>query len=365
MTLFGTVVLVFYIFGLYTKEHRNLKLKIPSKIIIAIFLSTLFITFLSYLLGGGQALGSATGRVILIGAFFIFTFWAMFWRILILNWIIRRTKGLYWLVLGRPHTLKKLWKNLASETHLGQFHALLPKEHLDKGHDFSVLGQWEDCSQWLHLNWTGIIVSEHTKLPDPISKELMAYRLNGGKVVDLAEFYEQVWMKVPIFYLKDSWFTIAHGFKLLHSSINLRIKRVIDIILSLFLLLVTTPIIILTAILIYLSNPKAPVIYTQTRMGERRREFLIYKFRSMQVHAEGDQWTSPNDSRITFIGKFIRPTRIDELPQLINVLKGNMSFIGPRPESLEIVKEAQDQIPYYHLRHLVKPWNHWMGSSPL
>ena len=183
----------------------------------------------------------------------------------------------------------------------------------------------------------------------------MMYRLRGGKVLDLAEFYEKVWLKVPVFDLEDSWFTRAHGFQILHSSVALRVKRILDITFSLTLLLLTTPLLLLTALLIYLTAPRSPVVYSQARVGEGGRPFRIYKFRSMRAQKNGSQWTSPNDSRITLIGKFIRPTRIDELPQLINVLKGDMSFIGPRPESLEIVKDIQDEVPYYDLRHLIKP----------
>ena len=149
---------------------------------------------------------------------------------------------------------------------------------------------------------------------------------------------------------------MVSGFELLHNPIGLRVKRILDIILSIFLLMTTAPLMLLTALLIYFTS-RGPAIYSQRRVGEGGREFIIYKFRSMVINAEdsGSPWTHLNDERITNIGKFIRLTRIDELPQVINVLKGEMSFIGPRPESTKIVRKFKSEIPYYELRHLVKP----------
>jgi exopolysaccharide biosynthesis polyprenyl glycosylphosphotransferase len=135
------------------------------------------------------------------------------------------------------------------------------------------------------------------------------------------------------------------------------VKRVFDLLVSLSLLTVTSPIMLITAILIKLES-HGPVFYRQERIGQHGRPFSIFKFRSMRADAEKDgrpQWARKNDDRITLIGRFIRRTRIDELPQVFNVFMGEMSFVGPRPERPYFVADLNRKIPYYGVRHIVKP----------
>jgi exopolysaccharide biosynthesis polyprenyl glycosylphosphotransferase len=134
------------------------------------------------------------------------------------------------------------------------------------------------------------------------------------------------------------------------------VKRLIDCTASITLLSFLAPLLIVTAIAIKLDSP-GPVLYRQRRIGFRGKNFEVFKFRSMMVDAEkdGPQYASANDSRITWVGRFIRKTRIDEIPQTINVLRGEMSFVGPRPERPEFVGELEKAIPQYHNRHIVKP----------
>ena len=133
-------------------------------------------------------------------------------------------------------------------------------------------------------------------------------------------------------------------------------KRIFDVVAGLGLLVFFAPLLALTAIVIRIDSP-GPVLYRQRRVGLNGRIFKIYKFRSMVVDAEksGAQWASKQDPRVTRVGRFIRKTRIDEIPQALNVLKGEMSFVGPRPERPEFVEQLENAIPNYHLRHLVKP----------
>lgn len=135
-----------------------------------------------------------------------------------------------------------------------------------------------------------------------------------------------------------------------------RIKRGLDIVLSLSLVLCLAPLLVLTAAAIKLDS-RGPVLYRQRRVGYGGREFEVFKFRSMieRAEADGPQYAALNDARITRVGRFIRKFRIDEIPQTINVLRGEMSFVGPRPERPEFVRELETEIPNYHCRHLVKP----------
>src|SRR5262249_8066691 len=156
--------------------------------------------------------------------------------------------------------------------------------------------------------------------------------------------------------LRASWLILAHGFDLLHHTVQLRAKRVIDLVLSFALMLVLSPLMLVTAIAIKLDT-RGPVFYSQTRTGLSGVTFRLYKFRTMVEDAEksGARWTKKDDPRITRVGRFLRSTRIDELPQLWNVLLGEMSFIGPRPERPDFNAALESAIPYYDLRHLVKP----------
>lgn len=188
------------------------------------------------------------------------------------------------------------------------------------------------------------------------SEELIACKMSGIEVVDLVSFLEKQTGKIDVKALHPSSLIFADGY--VQTVVKPLSKRLFDMLMSLMILLVSWPIMLLTALAIRIeSGFKGSVLYTQVRIGAGGRPFRIMKFRSMVENAEanGVQWAEENDARITKIGYFIRKTRIDELPQLFNVLKGNMSFVGPRPERPEFIKELAQKIPYYNLRHGLKP----------
>ena len=168
--------------------------------------------------------------------------------------------------------------------------------------------------------------------------------------------YERLAMRLPIDLIEDQWLLLADGFDLNVTGSMKRLKRIFDVVFSALLLVTTLPILLITAIAVRLESPGA-IVYTQRRVGLHNKEFTVYKIRSLRSDAENDGavWAQKNDARVTRIGKFIRKTRIDELPQLINVLKGDMSVIGPRPERMEFVQELEEKLPYYQVRHTVKP----------
>jgi len=186
-------------------------------------------------------------------------------------------------------------------------------------------------------------------------RELLECRVRGIPVTDLSGFYERVRGEVPIDSLKASWLIYGNGFE--QGSLRTLIKRGFDLLASSVLFFVTLPLMLVTALAIRLESP-GPVIYRQERVGRAGRPFTVLKFRSMRSDAEKDgiaRWASVGDPRVTRIGRFIRKTRIDELPQLLNVLRGEMSFVGPRPERPNFVAQLKEQIPFYDLRHSVKP----------
>lgn len=203
---------------------------------------------------------------------------------------------------------------------------------------------------------TMILLLPDAPIDSEIARDLLQAKLGGRMVVDIRSFYEHVVQRLPLSQINEEWLLLSEGFSLNTRGSLRRLKRALDVLISLFLLLPAAPIMLLTALIIRLESP-GPVIYRQERVGLHEKEFTVYKFRSMRVDAEknGAVWASANDSRVTRFGRFIRKVRIDELPQIWNILKGDMSFIGPRPERMAFVTHLKEQIPYYGLRHTVKP----------
>jgi sugar transferase (PEP-CTERM system associated) len=188
-------------------------------------------------------------------------------------------------------------------------------------------------------------------------KELLDCRLDGVEITELATFLERETGKVYLDILVPSWMIFGSGFR--RDIARLYSERAFDLLASLALLLVAAPFMLFTMLAIKFEDGfSAPILYGQPRVGYGGKVFRVLKFRSMRVDAEKDgkaRWAQANDDRITRVGRFIRKTRIDELPQLLNVLRGHMSFVGPRPERPEFVKQLSETIPYYEERHAVKP----------
>ena len=186
-------------------------------------------------------------------------------------------------------------------------------------------------------------------------EQLLRAKLSGVRVEDATTTYERLTGKILVDDLKPSWLIFSDGFRA--SRWTRFVKRMLDLALSVIGLVVAFPVMALTAIAIRLDSP-GPVLYSQERVGENGRVFRIYKFRSMRADAEkagAPIWAMDKDPRITRIGRFIRLTRLDELPQLWNVMNGDMSFVGPRPERPFFVEQLARQIPFYMQRHAVKP----------
>ena len=186
--------------------------------------------------------------------------------------------------------------------------------------------------------------------------KLLQYKLGGIQYYNYLEFYEIYENKLPVSNLSPKWFLENTGFEIYYNSFNLKAKRILDIIFALLIGVCVIPIMIIAAIIIKLES-KGPIFFIQERIGEGNKPFKIVKFRSMTTDAEkdGPKWATKNDNRVTKFGKFMRLTRIDELPQLWNVLRGEMSFVGPRPEREFFIKQLEKEIMYYNLRHTVKP----------
>jgi len=191
--------------------------------------------------------------------------------------------------------------------------------------------------------------------PQSYFEDLVAIKAMGIPIEDCHSFYERLASKIAVTDLPPEWIALSEGFR--RDRLILAAKRAIDVVVSFLGLILSTPLILLTAMAIKLES-RGPVFYRQERVGQNDRRFVLYKFRSMTEDAEaklGPVWASERDPRVTRVGAILRKIRIDEIPQMINVLKGEMSFVGPRPERAYFVERLKQNIPYYDLRHSVKP----------
>ena len=204
-----------------------------------------------------------------------------------------------------------------------------------------------------------IVVAIEDRRKNIPMRELLECKMHGVDVIDVVTFFERETGKIRLDQLHPSWLLFSDGFN--QGGMREFTKRSFDLVISMCLLLATWPLMLLTVIAIWLESGctfGVPVFFKQVRVGEGGRPFQVLKFRSMIVDAEKSgkaQWATKNDSRITRVGKLIRKIRVDELPQIFNVLRGDMSFVGPRPERPEFVVILSEKIGYYAERHHVKP----------
>ncbi|MEW6442107.1 MAG: TIGR03013 family XrtA/PEP-CTERM system glycosyltransferase [bacterium] len=228
----------------------------------------------------------------------------------------------------------------------GQAPHRLPVEHV------LALQEFPDKMKSIPVDRIVVAIGDRRgKLP---FEALLDCRFQGIQVEEDASFYESLTGKILLDNVRPSWFIFTEGFH--KSKLTLQLKRTSDILMAAAILLVTSPLMLLIALLIKLDS-KGPVIYQQDRVGEGWKDYTIYKFRSMIENAEarGAVWAEQDDPRVTRVGRFIRKYRIDELPQLLNVLKGDMSIVGPRPERRCFIQDLAREIPYYPQRLFVKP----------
>lgn len=200
-----------------------------------------------------------------------------------------------------------------------------------------------------------IVLDETSRdLPFAVSEKLMELHFSGVSTYTLDLFYEVYWRKIPLNHLNQTWL-FQEGFQIARDPIFEHAKRLSDIVFAIAGLIVTAPLSLACAAAIWLED-RGPILFVQPRVGKNRVPFSIRKFRTMKAGpATGDLYTRPNDARVTRVGRLLRAVRLDEIPQLWNVLRGDMSLIGPRAEWTRLVERYQKEIPCYNFRHLVKP----------
>lgn len=221
--------------------------------------------------------------------------------------------------------------------------------------ELQVIGGYEDLSNVVEQFsiHTIVVCVEDRRAGLPV-KALLDLKARGIDVIDGHQLFEEVSGRLSIDQLRPSALIFSTGFK--RRAGTMALKRIVDLVASTIGLLVLAPFLCLVALLIKVDSP-GPVFYRQMRVGLRGQPFMIWKFRSMHNEAErnGPRWAEKNDPRVSRIGRILRKTRLDEVPQLYNVMRGEMSLVGPRPERPVFVEELRNVIPYYDIRHTVRP----------
>ncbi len=221
--------------------------------------------------------------------------------------------------------------------------------------DTDVLGTYDQLDEfvWQHEVGTVLVCTEDRRSVLPVNR-LLALKAAGVEIVDGHRFYEDQCGRLSIDSLRPSALIFSGGFR--SGFVTKVLKRAMDIVVACSGLIVSSPLLLLIAALIKIDS-HGPVFYRQMRIGLRGQPYMIMKFRSMREDAEknGPRWAVENDPRVSSMGRILRKSRLDELPQLLNVLRGEMSLVGPRPERPVFVQQLKEIIPYYEIRHTVKP----------
>ena len=329
MQIYSVGVFMFICLGLYLSD--NMKFDIPHYKIDKFFV-TLFINLFFFMIWF-----ILTWDFWVIPMFFMFTAIQVIISIYLISITFKRIKTT---VYGSGEMKRRVLSSLIRK----------------KEYEFVNIDDLHKIETFVKENKISYVILAKLHLSEEEINTILKIRMNGVEVKSYFDYMQEETYKIDVELINNEWLLYGYGFKILHSPIHNRIKRIFDISMAVVIGILTSPIMLIAALIVKLESP-GPVIYSQARVGEHNVEFNVHKFRSMRNDAEKDgaKWAVKNDPRVTKFGNFMRKTRIDELPQLLNVLKGEMSFIGPRPERMVFIKDLEKVIPYYNLRHLVKP----------
>lgn len=350
-----TYTVSFYYFNLYMPDMYRPSRIMFMRLVTAVFVANIALFSIFYL-----APSLKTWRGMLLANTILLPVVILLWRTLIAKTLLVDLPKKRVLIIGSGDLAKKIGGTIYQHPDYGfglvgfidDDPSRLGVSIINPG----IVGGYGDIARIADTQNIDMII---VALPDRRSKlpmsALLDCKLKGVAVEEGETFNERMTGQIPLDHLKPSWMVFSDGFKSLRSRKIL--KRTLDLTAAAICLVISAPLMLLTAVIIKLES-KGPIIFKQLRVGENGREYNIYKFRSMRADAEsssGPVWAVKKDDRVTKVGRFIRKTRIDELPQLINVLKGDMSFVGPRPERPFFVAQLKESIPYYEIRTVVKP----------
>ena len=342
--IFAVWVIVFYIAGLYDLKSLKNDLEFETRFWYTLVANCLIAVLFFYLI---PSFG-ITPKTNLVIFFLIFGGLNYVWR-QIYNLILNKSKAMNrLLIIGGNKITEEIAEKIGTNPQLGYTIKHWMKEGLiDK--DFDHLAEIIIAN-----GITTLVIPAHLKKDLKSARLIYKTLVLGIEVIDLAKLYEIIFQKVPLAELEEVWF--LENLEKRHRIYEM-ISHPLEILFALILVVVLLPLMIIIALLIKLTS-KGSAFFSQRRLGKNGAEFTIWKFRTMRTDAEkdGPQWANyTNDNRTTWIGNILRNSHLDELPQLYNILKGELSFVGPRPERPEFVSKLRKELPYYDLRHLTKP----------
>lgn len=354
--VFGGVCSVsFLALGLYTIRQRVGAFGIGLRIVVALLATMVVVATVFYAVPeidiGRSVLSAAVGLALVL---------AMASRTVAIRAVGMEGLKKRVLIYGESATLERFRRMRRRSDRIGFSLVGVVHPAGDPADDFGVTvheaprGLKALCQQ---LQIDELVVAVQNRREAMPVKELLQCRFAGISVIEFISFLERETGRLELDLLNPSWIIFGDGFR--RDGVRLFTARALDFLASGVLLVLSSPIMLLTMLAIWLEDGRkgGAIFYRQNRVGFEGRVFSLLKFRSMGADAEasGAQWAQANDPRVTRVGSFIRKTRIDELPQLLNVLRGHMGFVGPRPERPEFVTQLEEKIPYYAYRHSVKP----------
>lgn len=371
--VFAIIVVIFYIDGLYDFDFTKNKTVILNKLALSLGIGAILAATLFYFTQD-RIFTIRPQRVLLIDIFVSFIF-LFLWRVFFYYFVQSPKFSNNILVISDNELAKDVMYKITHNPQLGfTLKAILVNAILVNGeqkftnpkniHVFSSQSDLASVCRDYHIRT--IVFPDKLKENEELLKNLFSCLPLNMVFYQLSTFYERITGKIPVDFIQHIWFlqNFQEGSKRTYELF----KRFFDLFLSLLLLLIFLPLIPLIVTLIKMNDP-GPALFKQIRVGKNGKKFMAVKFRTMQLDAEntGPQWAQKNDPRVIRTGNFLRKTRLDEIPQLWNILRGEMSLIGPRPERPEFVEQLKIQIPFYEERLLVKPgltgWAQVMGPS--
>ena len=338
--LFVPWLLVFYMAGLYDQGRLRNNMEFLKTLSLAIAVNAVLAMFFFYLI----PYFGITPKTNLLIFLLIFAALEVTWRRSFNKFTASFQSKTKIVLVGSGRAAEEISAFVKENSQLGYKISIRLKDLSP----LKSIADWEKLASDNEIDL--IVIPRHIKNEPEASKIFYRLMTFGVRVIDIPAFYEIVFQKIPLDEVSEEWFLDEIIEK---EELYRGFKRIIESVLALTIFVMLLPLEIIIAILVKLSSP-GQAIYSQVRVGLNRKEFVIYKFRTMKVN-EKHSWPGEDDKRITAVGKFLRKTHLDELPQLLNIIKGDISFVGPRPDFVDFYKDLEKTIPHYSVRTLVRP----------
>lgn len=340
--IFVLWVAVFYIAGLYDVRKLRNTLDFSRTLFAALFANAILSVLLFYVIPSWGITPKTTLLLVIAYYGVIETLWRRFFNRLIARSIPPARIAL----LGDGNAGASIESALAENPQMG--YSIVMRAHAITADTAPII------AKEIQEKKISLVVISRRLMEDPSATALLySLIMKSVSIMETATFYEKIFRKIPLSEIREGWFIENLSS---HKKSYDGLKDAAEIVFALLLQIALLPLELLIVAAIKLTSP-GPAVYSQVRTGKNGKDFTLYKFRSMRADAEknGAQWSRPGDARVTPLGKILRASHLDELPQLLNILKGDLSFVGPRPERPEFVETLKKEIPHYEIRHLVKP----------